>query len=184
MHSSTDIPLVEPTEVTAGDTIQWRREDLTEHYPASTWTLTYYAYGLPGKFNVVATADGDEFAIEVTATASQAWQEGDYTVKGYVTKDAQRFEVYSGRLTVAANPVAIPEQFDDRSFAKKSLDAIESMLAGRAGRADRSYQIAGRSLEHFSLKELQDARARFKAEVAAENGTSNRRILTRFTAVT
>lgn len=196
MHSATDIPLVEPTEVTAGDTVKWRREDLSEHYPASLWTLKYYGYGLKGQLQVdggpiTASADGDDFEVNVAAAASAAWQPGDYTLEGYVTEIAtnERYRVFKSTVKVLVNPAELGSDFhDDRSFAKTCLDSIEGEMERRAGRSDRSYSIAGRNLEYMTMKELQDARARFKQEYEAEvaavniaNGkASGRRILTQF----
>ena len=77
MHAATDIPLEEPTEVVAGNTITWRREDLTDHDPADEWSLAYHAFGLKGKFDISASADGEDFAITVSASASAAFQEGE-----------------------------------------------------------------------------------------------------------
>lgn len=171
MHAATDIPLCEPTEFTAGETVKWRREDLTTHYPADEWTLRYYIFGREGKYTIDATADGEEFSITLSAGDSAGYVPGDYSVVGRVTKTVggEIYEAYSGKLTVHQDPANIgTEQFDDRTHARKCLDAIEAVLEGRAGRADKSYQIAGRPVEHFTLKELIDARDVWAARVASE----------------
>ncbi|HUO43549.1 MAG TPA: hypothetical protein VMT94_01395, partial [Burkholderiales bacterium] len=69
----SEIPRNEPPEARAGLTWQWRREDLSDDYPASSWTLKYWfkqtgANG--GKFSIQANADGDNFAILVAATTT------------------------------------------------------------------------------------------------------------------
>ena len=59
------IPTTEPTELRVGDTWQWKREDLSSDYPATSWTLTYYFRNATAYFNVVATADGVHFEVTV-----------------------------------------------------------------------------------------------------------------------
>src|SRR5688572_30164728 len=102
MIDPNEIPEEEPTEITAGDTIRWTR-DLTD-FPASAWTLTYYIYGRNGKQTIVATADGDEHSVSVSATDSQAYQPGDYTILGRAVKTStgQTHEIYRGTLTILA----------------------------------------------------------------------------------
>ena len=186
MHSATDIPLCEPTEFTAGETVKWRREDLTTHYPADEWTLTYFIFGRRGNYDpIVATADGEEFGVTLSATVTATYVPGDYTLVGRVSKAGEVYPAYEGKLTVFQDPSNIGGQtFDDRSHARKCLEAIEAVLEGRAGRADKSYQIAGRPVEHFTLKELIEARDVWAGKVASEEaaelvkqGKSNGRLI-------
>ena len=51
---AASIPTTEPTSLRAGNTWQWRREDLSD-YPASTWTLTYHFRNRTSHFDVVAS---------------------------------------------------------------------------------------------------------------------------------
>ena len=49
------IPTTEPTRLRAGDTWQWRREDLSD-YPATAWTLTYWFRNSTDHLDVSAAA--------------------------------------------------------------------------------------------------------------------------------
>lgn len=128
---TASIQTTEPTELRAGDTWQWRREDLAD-YPASAWTLTYHFRNASAKFDVSAIADGDDYAVTV-AKASTGKTPGWYDWVAVVADIAatQRFEVDRGRLEVLANyaPDAV---LDGRSFARKMVDYIEAALLNRA----------------------------------------------------
>jgi hypothetical protein len=66
--------------------------------------------------------------------------------------------------------------YDNRSHAKKVLDAIEAVLEGRATRQDQSYSIAGRTLALTPIPDLMKLRAVYKDEYEGEVATANIRI--------
>lgn len=186
-----DIPTTEPSEIQAGDTIKWRREDLSD-YPASVWSLKYYFVGKNGLFNVTAAADGDKFAVTISAATSAAYVAGDYEWSAYVSKGSgaglERYQVDSGKLKVKPNVAGYTAAYDNRSHAKKVLDAIEAVIEGRATKDQESYSIAGRQLSRTPIADLLKLRDRYKAEYRREldaekinNGLgTGRKILTRF----
>jgi len=163
------IPTNEPLEQRAGLTWQWTREDLDD-YPASTWTLKYWfkKTGSSGaNFSITATADGDDFAVTVAAATTAAYTAGDYTWAAIVTAGSEAFEVDKGtfkllpRYDAAAN-------VDDRSHARKMLDAIEATLQGKATKDQLAYTIGGRSLQRIPPLDLESWREKYRNEVAAE----------------
>jgi hypothetical protein len=167
---TAEIATNEPFEARAGLTWQWRREDLAD-YPASTWTLKYWfkKTGSAGaNFSVTASADGDRFAVLISATTSAAIAAGNYTWSAQVTAGAEAYEVDRGVLNVlprydqAAN-------LDDRSHARIMLEEIEATLQGRASRSQKQYTIGNRSLEFLTPEELEKWRAKYRAEVRAED---------------
>lgn len=167
------VPTNEPLQLRAGITWQWRREDLSD-YPASTWTLKYWfkKTGSAGaNFSVTAFADGESFAISVAATTTAAYTAGDYTWTAIVTAGAEAFEVDSGLLDVlprydqAAN-------LDDRTHARKVLEAIEAVIEGRATLDQEEYTIGNRSLKRTPIEELIALRDRYRAEVLSEENAS------------
>lgn len=168
---ATEIPTKEPSAFTAGDTVKWKRANLSGDYPATGgWTLKYYLYGPEGVQAVDAVADGVNFAVTITALVSSAFVAGDYAIKGFVTKTAtsERYLVYENSLTVNPDPANINDATETRSHAKKCLDAIEAVLEGRATRSDRSYTIAGRQTEHYTFEDLMKLRDYYAGKVAAE----------------
>lgn len=187
-----DIPTTEPSEIIAGDTLQWNRQDLSSDYPASLWTLKYYFAGPNGAFNITATADGAYFAIAATAAVTAAYPEGDYKWSAYVSTGSgatlERHEIDNGVCTVKPNIANKTAGYDPRSHVKKVLDAIEAAVEGRASRTDLAYTIQGRSISHIPPTELikwhSHYKQLYKQEQDAERiknglGTS-RKILTRF----
>lgn len=185
-----DIPTTEPSSIRAGDTWQWRREDLSD-YPASTWTLKYYIKNASYSIIITAAADSNNFAVAASAETTAAHAPGTYTWVAYVEKGAgatlERHEVDSGTIEILAS-FASTTAYDNRSHIKKVLDAIEAAVEGRASRTDLSYSIQGRSIQHMPPTELikwhSHYKRLYKQEQDAEKiknglGTGNK-ILTRF----
>lgn len=168
----------EPLNAYKGDSLSWRRADLTD-YPASAWTLTYYFNGAAGAFNIVATADGDDFVVEVDAATSLTWEVGFYGWQARVddgadakhTVDTGRFELLTGFAGLAAT--------DQRSHNRFMVDALEAMLQGKATRDQQSYKLPdGRELSRLDLKEVADLldvyTNRLRTEEASEDAAAGR----------
>jgi hypothetical protein len=162
-----DIPKNEPFEARAGDTWQWRREDLSSDYPAPTWTLSYYFKNPTANFNFNAAADGVNFAVTVAKATTAAYAAGRYKWFAFVDNGTQRFEVDRGELEVLPN-LAVAGNLDDRTHARKVLEAIEAVIEGRASKDQEEYTIGNRSLKRTPLEELAKMRIRYKQEAAAE----------------
>lgn len=162
----TDIATIEPLEVRAGDTWEWRREDLATDYPASTWTLTYTFANADAKFQISASADGDDFAVTLAAASSNK----PAGVYGWVAKVSYSGEVHtvgSGTLTVLPD-LATLTVHDGRSHARKVLDAIEALLEDRASIDQKSISIAGRTLERTPITDLLALRSVYRIEARNE----------------
>jgi len=189
---SASIPTTEPTTITRGDTVKWTIS-LPDYLPADGWTLKYAFIAASDQVTVTATDNGDgTHLVTISASSSEAFEEGIYHWQAHVeTGEAETLEKY----TVRTGQVTIKERFEDqesgydaRSFAKKTLDAIEAVLEDRATEKDLSYSIAGRSLSKMTLRELQEAReywyGRYQSELRAERkalGKQSDKVLVRFT---
>lgn len=163
------IPTTEPTEPRAGLTWQWRREDLGQ-YPAGVWTLTYYfkKTGSTGaNFSVAAVADGSYFAVSVEKTTTQGRTPGHYTWVALVGNGTEQHEVDRGNLQLLPR-YDNETNLDDRSHARKVLDAIRALLEGRASKDQEEYAIAGRRLKRMPLSELRQLERDYAARVADE----------------
>lgn len=160
------IPTIEPTSFTVGDTVKWTKT--LSNYPASDgWVLSYAFVNSSATFGEsTSTADGDSHAIVITATDSADLTAGVYTWQSYVTYSGERYQVGAGTVTVKAN--FADGAADVRSHAKKVLDAIESVIEGRASEDASSLSIAGRSITKMTLDELVAARSRYRVEYANE----------------
>lgn len=182
-----DIPTTEPQEIRAGDTIKWRREDLSSNYPASSWTLKYYFLKTGKQIIITTSADGEYFSIVVSKTTSAAYPSGVYSWLAKVSKGTEEFTVDEGTIQILPDLVAAATGYDSRSHVKKVLDAIEAAVEGRATRTDLAYTIQGRSISHIPPAELikwhSHYKQLYKSEQDAEkikNGLGRRKILTRF----
>ena len=179
------IPTTEPSALRAGDTWQWRREDLAGTYPASTWTLKYYFRNASAYFDITATADGDLFAVSVAKATTANYTVGDFDWIAVAESATERFEVDAGRLEVLRN-YATAAAYDGRTFARTLLDAVESALAAKATASQLALvqaALADRSLQ-YDTAALMKLRSQLLSEVrredAVRNGGSNNRILARF----
>lgn len=198
----------EPREIIIGDTITWIRRDVevvsendngdpeyTEIKASEGWTLTFTAVGADGIFSITASADSDDaddFKFTASATTTAEYEAGSYqwqlTADYGTGEDAIRYTVAEGSVTLTDNIAGRSALYDNRSHAKKVLDAIEAVLEGRASKDQESYSIAGRSLSRTPIPDLLRLRSIYKAEYDSELATARikaglgakRKILTRF----
>jgi hypothetical protein len=163
-------------EFTKGDTVAWT-QNFTDYPANDSWVLTYYLRG-PGAFDVTAAASGSDHLVAISAASSADLVAGRYRMTGVVTKGAERYTVWSGQVLIHENWATQEAGFDARSHARRCLEAIEAVLEGRATRSDSSYQIAGRSVVHYSFEELLKMRDYYLMAVAREEsllrGTDNK----------
>ena len=151
----------------------WRRDDLADEYPTSTFALTYEFHEDSGgggshKFDITATEADDTYFVEVASSTTASYADGDYIWNAFITRtsDSQRIRVDTGRTTVEKN--LANTNADLRSHAKKVLDNIQAVLENRASIDQSSFSIAGRSLSRMSVDELLTFRDRYKAEYLQE----------------
>lgn len=162
----------EPTEIQAGDSIAWTRSLLD--FPASAGWVLKYAFRGPEAADFEAVASGDDHLLDLDSTKT-ALAPGEYTVQGYVAKGAERKTVFSGRVQVLPDLVATGAGYDPRSFAVRTLAAIEAVLAGTATRSQKKQKFEDTELEYFTLRELLEARTRLRLEVKREREVEARK---------
>jgi hypothetical protein len=194
----------EPSELIIGDTITWIRRSVqaisendngtveTIDIKASEgWALKFTAVGPDGIAAINAAADpdnADDFKFTANATTTAAYKEGDYQWQITATKSPDRYTIATGIITFKDNIAVRSALYDNRSHAKKVLDAIEAVIEGRASQDQMGYTIAGRSLSRTPLPDLLKLRATYKTEYDNELATANiaaglgtgRKVYTRF----
>lgn len=122
------IPYKEPVNITQGTTVSWNKK--LDNFKASDgWVLTYYFRG-PSSFQIVATANGDEWSIVANATVTSAYEAGDYELFGKVSLNDDAYVVYSGHCCLLIDPVNIKAGEDRRSYNQKMVDKIQEALLG------------------------------------------------------
>lgn len=169
---SAAIALNEPAELRAGFTWQWKRQDLPD-YPAPTWTLKYAFKNAAQHFEVTADADGSNFSVTLSASTTGGYTAGKYSWVAWVESGSEKHQIDQGWLRVLASFTGATA-LDDRSHARKMLDAIEAALEGKATSSQLdaiSYSIGTRS-KSFAPELLLKLRARYEVEVAAEDAAN------------
>lgn len=169
------IPNVEPLKIVAGDRLQWKRTDLSD-FPADEWTLTYYFKSnvANGSFEIVATADGDDFSVDVSPTVSSEYIPATYYWSAYVSKSGDRKLASQGRVEVLINPTDQTVPVDGRSHARRTLEAINAVIEKRATTDQQRYvfQAVGRSVDRMPIKDLLEFRDYYAGLVADEDRQS------------
>lgn len=183
------IPTVEPLEFFAGDRVRWTR-DLSDWSAADSFVLTYNLIleaATSAKIAIVASGSGTTHSVDLSKATTAAYTPGRYAWQASVDDGTTRCVVDTGIMKIWPD-FATAAASDQRSHAKKVLDAIESVLENRATQDQMSYSIAGRQLSRTPIPDLVGLRDRYRAEVAREerleriaNGLGHGgRILTRF----
>ena len=171
------VPTIEPPRVTAGDTLAWTRS--LPDYPASAgWVLHYRLINAAGKIDIIASAAGDDHAVNVTATTSAAWPAGTYTRVAHVVKGSERHTIGTGEIIVDPDLAAAVAGADTRSDARIILDSLLAsyrIVAASHAYVQR-YEVNGRVMQFNAkadwIKEInfwkqqvaREARARRRAE--------------------
>jgi hypothetical protein len=183
-----DIPSNEPFRLRAGDTWKWNRDDLAPSYPAPTWALKYAFKNASSHFEIAAAANGTGFSVVHPMATTAAIVPGIYKWVAFVENGAERYQVDDGQLEVLPSFVGT-NALDGRSHVKKTLDALEAMIEGKATKDQLEYTIGQRSIKRMEASEVIAWREKYLAwyrqELAEErvkNGYPSRnRIQMRFT---
>lgn len=165
------VPTAVPSRLIAGDTWQWTL-DLAD-YPAGTWTAIAYFEKAGSSFNVTATPSGTTHSFTIAAATTANYAAGRYAWRVRVTNGSVTTTIEpGGHLEVEINP-ALGGGRDTRSWAQRTLEAVEAFLEGNASTAQASMSVGGRSLSRWSLSELNQWRDDLRAEVRAEQQGAN-----------
>jgi len=172
MAVSITVPTIEPTEVVAGDTWTWKKS--LDTFPADEWTLVYHLVKDDHRIEITASAEGTDHLVEEVPTDTAEHTAGVYKYQARVTKNAESYIVETGTIEVRPNFAAQTMGYDDRSNAKKIVDAIDAVLVNKASQDQQSISIGGRALSRFSWSELVEARKEFHRIYIAEERKAGR----------
>lgn len=171
LFDAANAPEGEPTIVTVGDFIQWKRSDLVDDYPPSLYTATYIARITGGGANEITLQGTDEtthYLFSVSSAVSADFVPGYYHWQLEIVRnsDSERIVVDTGTFT--ANVDLDVNASDPRTHAEIMVDKIESILTGRADSDVANYSIKDRSLTKLSISELLQWRDYYKLELRKE----------------
>ncbi|WP_446744289.1 hypothetical protein [Silvibacterium acidisoli] len=164
------VPVPEPDEIRAGDTVSWQRQ-FDRYPPGSGFSLSYIFLGQSAGYPVGGSmvANGpNNFVVTVPAATTAAWQPGSYRWQAYIhDANGNRYTVAEGITEILPNLENQTSGLDDREPDEKILDAIISMLSGKASQDAQEYEIAGRRLNRYSWTELMRMRSTYEKRVRA-----------------
>lgn len=164
----------EPISFVAGDTVKWKKS--VSGFPASEgWTLSYALVkdGVQITFN--ASADGDDYAVTISAEISAGYTPGVYAYQAKVSYGTEAATVATGRIEIKPTFAAQSSGYDARSFAKKMVDALETLFPVLAAKGFASYSIAGRSGTYHSKAELREDYKYWKSVYIQEERNAGRK---------
>lgn len=157
----------EPASIIAGDTISWQIA-LPDYPVTAGWTLKYNAVGAAGQFALDSSAAGADHAVAAAKGTTAAYPVGNYTVTKYVESATERVTLGNFPLQVLPDLAAKTAAFDNRSHAKRVLDAIEAVLEGTASSDQQEFTIDGTTLKRKTVADLLKLRQFYKNEYDRE----------------
>lgn len=175
MTVSITVPEKEPNRLTAGDTWTWKKS-LSDFLPSDGWVLTYALVNSSLQISITATDSNDDHLVEVIASTTAGYPPGKYDWQSYVTKSAtsERYQVESGIIEVLQNFAVSSGGYDNRSFAKKMVDAIEAILPTANSLEVISISIDGRAYSYPDMASLNENYDFWFAKYRAEERKAGR----------
>lgn len=162
-----------PATLRAGDTIAWT-ESISDYLATAGWTLAFplTAYNkIP--ILITASTSGSDYAISILPAVTKLWVAGKYSYQAYVYKGTpptftEKHTIEIGEVEILPDLTQATLTTDNRSHAKKVLDAIEAVLEGKSSSDLISYSIGGRSVSKMMPEELIKWRSFYKTEYERE----------------
>jgi hypothetical protein len=159
-------------EFTAGDTLDMRES--VSGYPSNAgWELYHNLVPQTGtgtSISLVATGTNSDHNTYYQNSVTRTWPAGDYSWFSWVGQaTTARVSIGSGYLTIHPDPVGMTTPSDNRSHARKVLDAIEATIEGRATHDMAQYMIQGRQVTLLGPEQLIRWRGYYQTLVQAED---------------
>jgi hypothetical protein len=159
-------------------------------YTAPDWSVVFsFRAPLGTAIEITSTDDGTGHLLSVAASVTATWAAATYSGIGRALGPSSAVQTFwTGTLQVLPDLTVQGDNFDNRSHARKCLDAIEAVMLGKASKDVLSSSIAGVSISRLTPEQLITWRNYYAAEVkteeqnlAAQNGQSTgNNILVRF----
>lgn len=168
---STNYPEREPKRLIVGDRWVWKRTDLGVDYPPADYALRYSARiegDVAGEIAIDASEDGADYLVEVASATTADYTPGIYHWQIYITRssDSERITLERGTWEVVAD--RDQTDADPRSWVKKALDAVRTVLQGTSSKELSTFSVEGMALSRRSPEELQSLERKLMHQYAAE----------------
>jgi hypothetical protein len=161
-----------PTQIRAGDTYTYTVT--SSDYPATDgWTLSVTLNNATTRKEVSAVANGADYDVTLASTDTDDFAAGVCQMVEAVEKGSgltlERHTIFAGSVTILANLAGATVAADFRSHARKTLDAIEAAIEGRATRGQLASTVIGdRQVQYLAPEELIKWRSFYQSEVKRE----------------
>ena len=148
-----EVPVGEPLQFPAGDTVQWLYET-SEFAPSDGWTLIYAFREEKGggKFDVTCQQYGSGYLATISMQQSAAIRPGQYIWEARMTLGTERYTIRRGFTKVTPNLSALNFSADIRSDAKKAFD--NAMEAWNAVKLGKTVSLNGRVYTQQNIADL------------------------------
>ena len=167
-----------PSEIRAGDLIQWRLPSTQDVFGNSIsspdWSVIYYlrTNTVPIGATVTSSAFNDGFQFSITSNVSSTFIKGDWFYQAVANKSGnEKQTIATGSFKVlptlefSGNAV----NFDGRSQVEKDLETIQTAIRNIiSGGVVQEYKIGTRTAKKYELSELIMLESRYKAELVRE----------------
>lgn len=156
-----------PREIVRLSTVSWVFSD--PEYPSPDWVVVY-AFEGPSEINVQAIPDGNGGHLVELTSATTAIAPGAYAWQATASRafPLERVLVGQGRTDFLVDFGVATNLGEQKTHARRMVEAIEAQLEGRASDGQRSMSINGRSLDRIPVLELMELRAKYRMELRAE----------------
>ena len=156
-----------PSQIKAGTTFKFSL-NLTA-YPASNWIIHAYLRGAHA-IDMQSEPQGNMHIFNISALVTREYKAGHYgySLRAIHTVSGEVDELESGAVEIKTDLATVSTSQDLRSHARKTLDAIEATIEGRASLDQERYRINNRELYRTPLETLMKLRDQYRAEVSRE----------------
>lgn len=164
-----------PANIIAGDSLAFN-PTFHEYAASDGWQVEYFFQDESGakSFNFPVTNGGAAgYSVNVAANVTDEWEAGHYQGFARATLNTTNpptvKTVWRGFLLVLPDP---SQATDMRSNARKVLDSLEAVLAGRATNDILDSMIEGTMIRRLPAEQLILLRDRYKAVVLSEEAAA------------
>ncbi len=166
-----------PSEIRAGDLIQWRLAATQDVFGNSIsspdWSVIYYLRTNSSTgASVSSTAFNDGFQFSIASNVSSTFRDGDWFYQAIANKSgAEKQTIATGAFKVLPSLEfsGTAFNFDGKSQIQKDLETIQTAIRNIiSGGVVQEYKIGTRTAKKYELSELIMLESRYKAELIRE----------------
>jgi len=150
-----------PKVLYAGDKLEFTESD-SDYKASAGWTMKYVLiHPTATKITIDSIADGDNHKFTITSVTSAAYTVGEFRFLRYADDGTTEEHLDRGIVEIKPDFVVLAN-YDFRSNARQTLEALEAAILRRASKEQMSIAIgvrgSSRQLQYLTLDELIRAR--------------------------